>query len=52
MTINGQQTMTPLVGFLEKEPSMTLMKWTVVMLDGKVKEYVLKTTKDGKLVLN
>jgi hypothetical protein len=52
MTLNGQQTATPIVAFIDKEPSVTQAKFTVKLMDGTVKEYVLKTTKDGRLILN
>lgn len=50
--IREDTTQTPIVVFIENEISVTIRKFIVKMPDGTVKNYTLKTTKEGKLLLN
>jgi len=50
--IRVDTTVTPVLAFIEKERSCTIAKFFVTLSDGTKKEYTLKTTKDGKLILN
>lgn len=52
MSVKWVTDSTPPICHIESERSATISKFIVRKVDGTLKEYTLKTTREGKLILN